>query len=469
MRWLSLLLLLSACGDDGPSAPAGEATGSTLVDTGVSLDVALTRRGFTVGEGAFVFSTMDACCEEGATCLGNNPSTPYGTPFLPPAPQGPVEDDELWAWGSGPEGLSRTVRLRADEAWLLVGEAPPDAQYLSYRSYVSTRHDEETGGRRGVIGSLGPSLNHSVMEAQLGRPVFGEPFAVITSFDPGVEEAVRGALIDAGWATEAIFTDRIPLEVVRTGLEEDADTFFGVMRSAIYTDPGAGEAYQSAPAVRLLRLTPETPLQVEGHSIPELLPRGSGTNEDAWKPALTALQDAVVAAFPTRLAVVQPAVAYWLETYECLEGEVNCTGDLRDRFTAITPPFTLGEDEAVVAIGVNHERTGKATYSSASIQTIQHQVGLQSFDSTRMPGSAAAWLADDPLADDLYAWVLARDCTGWPEPCFEVPLACVDDPTAEELKVTVRAYLEPTTGTAPMQTEMSIDRAIKLFPEGSAP
>ena len=84
-----------------------------------------------------------------------------------------------------------------------------------------------------------------------------------------------------------------------------------------------------------------------------------------------------------------------------------------------------------------------------------------------MPGSARTFLPDHPLADELYAWVLARDCDGLPEPCAEVPLTCPGVPLDEQLKITVRAYLEPATGAAPLPEEMVGDVVVKLGAPGS--
>jgi hypothetical protein len=61
--------------------------------------------------------------------------------------------------------------------------------------------------------------------------------------------------------------------------------------------------------------------------------------------------------------------------------------------------------------------------------------------------------------DDLYAWVVARDCSLRPEPhCIEVPTGCPGVEPWEYLFVSTRAYLEPSTGAAPIDAELLLDR-----------
>jgi hypothetical protein len=391
------------------------------------------------------------------SCLGNNPETPYGTPLLPPPPGEPEQPDELVQWGRAEPGLSRTPRLAADEVVLVFGTAPPEALYFSYRGYLASR------GPRKVIGSLGPSANQQVLEAQQGGPMWGRSIALITSNDPGQEARVVEALLAAGWSQDQLVLDRIPEDVFRFGWDEGADTWLGVMRVALYQDPAAGAAYQLDPPLRVLRLTPVASATTARHPWPTLPERGSGQTEEALRPALTALQDALTLRYADRPAVVVPTVPYWNETLACLFTDPSCTGDLRDRFVAVSPGFRLRPGEAAVVFGVNHQHTGKATYASASVQTLEHQVGIRSLTSLDMPGTAASWLPGEPAAADLYAWTLTRDCAGWPAPCFEVPDTCGPD---EELKVTIRAYLEPATGAAPLPEEMLGDRVLLL---GAAP
>ena len=441
----------SPTGDTGPTTPPQDAR------------EALTRRGYVVQDGALVFSTMEGCCDPMANCWGNNPSTPYGTYALPPGPGRPIRDDALLDdFGPVPKGLSRDFLLRPDEAIVWVGTLPPTAKYIGLRTYLGKR----PGENRAIIGSLGPSLNQMVLGEQRGSSaIWGEPVAVVTSADAAVEREVTEALIAGGWDPDHIAVDRLPPEVVNLG--DDAalhDTLFGIVRVAVYEDVAAGEAWEANPG-ELWRVTPQIERSVsEPHPIPELLERGAGTDEDAWVDAALALGEAVIEKHGPDgyLREVRP---YWRETLECIDSTQSCTGDLRDRHAAVTWPFRLPtEGSYLVSFGVNHERTGKASYSSVSVQTIASQRGISSFASDKMPRSASNYL-DHPLVDDLYVVIFARTCEGFEAPCIEVPWDCPGGPSTEDFKITARAYLEPATGTAPLPEEMLKDLVYLVVPD----
>jgi len=134
-----------------------------------------------VQEGALAFSSMEGCCDPGAYCWGNNPSTPYGTYALPPAPGLPPRDDAMFDdFGPIERGLSRDFLLRPDEAIVWQGTMPPTARYFGLRTYLGQRPPTDVP----IIGSLGPSLNQLVVaDARAGEGVWGEPVAEITTAD----------------------------------------------------------------------------------------------------------------------------------------------------------------------------------------------------------------------------------------------------------------------------------------------
>ena len=241
----------------------------------------------------------------------------------------------------------------------------------------------------------------------------GEPVAVVTSANPEAERRAIDALAAAGWPAERVFTDRIA-PVVEMGLDPAVhDTFFALVRVAIYDDPAAGAAWEADPGA-LYRLTPRAPLPAAAHPMPVLPSRGSGVGEGAWADAVADLDAAVLARHDQPGAVPAVIIPYWRETLACIEGPQSCTGDSRDRYVGVSPEFVLPtEDSYIVAWGVNHERTGKASYSSVSVQTIVAQRGIASFESVAMVGSARAARegAPGPLDDDLYVVVFARDAT----------------------------------------------------------
>ena len=479
MAWLLLWLGCGGPGSsdtspsDDPSEPVTEdsASNPTVAPWAegphAASRAALHTDGFIVSDGALVFSTMEGCCNWFANCWGNNPSTPYGAYALPAAPgQAPRPDVLFDDFGPVPPDLSRDFLLRPDEAIVWLGTMPPKARYFGFRSYLGLRPDAGYP----IIGSLGAATNHLTVEAQRGEPAWGQPIALVTTADAGIEARVTEALVAGGWPRAHIAFDRMA-PVVSLGLDpERHDSVYTTMRVAEYDDPDAGQAWQQDPGV-VWRLTLDAPPPAQPHGMPDLLPRGSGEDESAWSAARDQLEVAVVDHFQALGAVqLESVVPYWRETLACIEDGQSCAGDIRDRFVGITPVFRLPDtQDLIVAFGVNHEATGRASYSSVSIQTIDNQRGIASFTSAVMPGSARPFL-DHPLVDDLYVVLFARDCTPYASyQCIEVPYECPGGPGRETLKLTGRAYLDPATGVAPAEEELLPDRVLLVLPSGSPP
>lgn len=461
MRVWFALLALSACGVE-PARPPDPPPTPPPRDPVARLVQAAEAAGWTAQEGAYVSSTMAYCCDAGANCLGNNPSTPYGLVALPPAPgQTDADDDAFWMWGPiDRPGLSRTFRLRGDEAIVILGEAPPTSRYFSLRSSVATREVAESGYHGLLLGSLGPTTNHLTLAAERGTPWWGEPFAVVTSADHVVEGIVDGWLAEIGHPIVA--HDRIPADDVRFGLGRLADTFMVAARIAVPDDRAALSAWEADPPLRVLRLTPPESVAWQPMAREPLLPLGSGQTEDAWRASVDALGAAIRARFPDREGIREPVNAGFTETFDCMD-DFSCIGEVRDRYAARVPTAPLPEGEFLVIYGVNHARTGRASYHNASVMVDEHWVGVASIESDAMVGSARAFLGDDePLVDDLYAWVISRDCSTFTEPCLQVERSCPWPDLDETLWVTWRMYLDPASGVAPAGWELVEDRMLRF-------
>ncbi|MEQ1500756.1 MAG: hypothetical protein ABMB14_00930 [Myxococcota bacterium] len=431
-----------------------------LVPGPSSFTAIATAHGRTVQTGSIVYGDYDDCCESDSSCFFSNASSPYGVYDVPPAPGQPIDDPDI-------QPHTPSFHLRPDEALVFLGTTPPPAAYFGWRSYLAWRLEDE--GPRPILGSLGPSLNNQVVAAaRAPDPVWGAPFALVTTADAAVEREIVGWLVESGWDPRWISVDRIPASLVRLGFDRDADTFAGVMRVAVFDDPAAGAAYTENPGV-VLRVTPGGAVPAapaEPHPVAAVPPRGSGETEQAWQPAVDALGDAIRARYPDHLPIEVDANPWWFETYDCID-DGFCSFDITDRYYARVPSLYLPTDDTfVIAYGVNHERTGKASYANVTIESVANMTGLAGVDSPQFPGSARTVLPDEPKVDDLYLVVIARDCTQFPGfACLEVPTGCPGVDLDEELIVDFRAYLEPATNAAPLHEELIADRVIKFFPK----
>ncbi len=487
---LAALLSLAACADDGggtggqtsataagpsatvtagvgastaaaTSATTGAGGGGAPMGTVAELVAELEAGGFLVQEGEFSFLDLSACCAPGGNCFGNNPSSPYATYRLPRAPGQTAPNLE-----EDPSGLSYAYRLRPDEAILFVGQTPPPAQYFGFTSYVIDRYDPGPLGRKLLFSSLGDTMNLGVIStAADGNGVFDATALMVHTADAGVEASMLAAIEAAGYPAEAVNLQTMPGDLAVLGDQDTDDTVGVLFRVALFEDAAAGAAFVAAPPATVLRVTPLAAPPPDPLPRPDLRPRGTGQNEDALAASLAELRAAILAANPTLTANELVTTPQDFADWECIEQEKFCAGDNRDTIYPYTEPFLLppGPDRFAVVYGVNHATTGKATYSSFTLYAIEHFVGVVAVPSPDMTGSAEQYLPGHPDADQLYAFKLARDCSGEPF-CLDIPTGCPGVDFAGLAVVAFRAYLEPQTLAAPKVEEILLDQVIRFSP-----
>lgn len=164
-------------------------------------------------------------------------------------------------------------------------------------------------------------------------------------------------------------------------------------------------------------------------------------------------------------------VGYNYGGMHCFEWDINCLGPSMNALYLWNADGigTLGQDEFVVAYGVNHRLTGMATYMKVSMYGMTKHVTDGSVDSAggdgdQLVGTAADYLPVGHSGEDkLYAYKFARD-RGGETNCFEVPYTWPGVQPEDLASLMWRAYLNPATKTAPVPSEVIFDRAIKFNP-----
>jgi hypothetical protein len=218
----------------------------------------LENNGFIVQEGKFGYIDIIGLYEAGLApnCYGNNPSTPYMGYFLPPPPgetaisENPKDADTL---------DNKTLvdyRLRPDEALLFIGRTPPECKYFSFVPYVYDRYIPNEGQRRRVFASLGDPLNFMTIKTS-GNSTFNASTFIITAADKGINDRIKAAGIAAGYPETIMNSAVIPPQLVKMGLEQDADKLLMLIRLAFFKDKMAGQDYLNGTAARVFRITPK--------------------------------------------------------------------------------------------------------------------------------------------------------------------------------------------------------------------
>ena len=432
----------SAAGAGGQGGAAGAA----------GLQASLAAAGFDTLDGAFRFLDLSMCCA--TSCLGNNPTSPYGAFFVPDGPGQSAPNPN-----KGSDGLSANFRLREDEAILFIGKTPPKAKYFGFTPYLSTRND----GTKTItpFASLSETLNLDVIGVEGGSPFEAET-VVIASLDQGVDARVRMALQAAGHPAESINSLVFDPTVSHPGLDALGDTFGVLFRMAVLEDATKGDAYRANPPAKLFRLTPTTVATPQPFPANAARPKDLTDTELGLTKAVDALESALVAkyaAFSHKSMITTEGTP---DPAACIAGKDACAYDNRDTiYPATLPQPLLDQGDFLVVYGVNHALTNKAHYANASVYGLEHLVGVASVTSKDYEGSAVALLPGEANAQKLYAWKIARDCAGEAN-CLEV--ATTDCPTGipvgGKMSIAFRVYLEPGTHTAAAPATLVADRVM---------
>jgi hypothetical protein len=446
-------------GQGGQAGASGAAGGSGAGQGAPSLTEALDAGGFDTQEGVFSFLDLSACCA--TSCLGNNPSSPYGAFFLPEG-SGQTSPNP----GKDAQGRSPTYRLRADEVLLYVGMTPPRMRYFGFTPYLSQR--TEGGKSVMALASLSETLNNAVIGVDGGPEVFDRPTVLLAGFDQGVDARVRDALRAAGYPESSFNSLVFDPSRTRPGLDEASDTLAVLFRMAIPEDAAKADAYRVAPPGVVLRVTPRSPAEAQPFPPPPPRPKDTTSSEAPLGAAVDDLEKAIAQAFPDHTGKVMVTTKGVPSPDDCIAGTDACAYDNRDTIYPATIPQKLleNDEEFLIVYGVNHEATGKAVYASASVYAIEHLFGVASVTSADYAGSASAYLPGHPDAEKLYAWKIARSCGGAPG-CLEIPVGSCPDGVALDaaLSIAFRVYLEPSSGTAADPSTLVIDRVMRFSPK----
>jgi len=473
------LSIMAACGSDPPSDTGGSgAAGSGGAaqggsggagqggSGGMSVDFvkAVEAEGFAVQEGKFQLLDLAGCCDDGKSCAGNNPTSPYSAYYLPRAPGQTAPND-----GEDSQGLANAYRLRSDEAVVWLGETPPKAAYFGFTDYLMSR-DDGSGKRVPVFASLAETVNNGVagVEGPMDGVKFGRRAMIVHTPDASVAERVRKAAVAAGIADSAINIAPIDAATTRLGLEQEKDAFGVLFRVALFDDADAGKAWLEAPPAKVYRLTPSAPPAAPSpYGKAASRPKDTTIDENPmYAAAAVELEQAIIAAFSgTHTATVETMTEGTPDPYACIAGEKSCAGDNRDTIYPATGVFAwpLNVNDFIIVHGVDHSQTGKATYANASVYALQHLAGVAAVSSKTWKGSAAKYLPNHPLVDKLYAYKIARDCKN-EEFCLEVPNEPCPNGIAPGMLASIafRAYLEPSTNTAPDPATLVADGGIRF-------
>ncbi len=215
-----------------------------------------------------------------------------------------------------------------------------------------------------------------------------------------------------------------------------------LFRISIFEDAEAGFRYaNSSWPVRLLRAPADMPR--DGAPVPTQRKKGTGTNEDAYKPDRDSLLQAVSTFWAGKGCAAQRTVPLYPIDIEgvldCIPNRTQCGGDNRDAayfsdyetYYRLRPSLVESDDKTaaaaaaaarevsfLVVAGVNHNMSGKATYGNMVVETSPVEGGVFNMscdgkvgtNSKSYGGTAALYAPSLQHVDSLYAVAVSRDC-----------------------------------------------------------
>ncbi len=460
--------LFASCGDNGTVEPNGN------ID---NLIISLENDGFVVQEGNYILVDAIDLLNRGVvnSANGNNAGNPYFSYSLPMAPGQTFPNEFV---DPDHPGQYLGYRLRSDEALLLVGRTPPEEMYFSYRSFLFSRYDPSLGRQNKIFGALGDTINKLTVNGGIGNP-FNQPLVIVTVADKGITQQVKNALISSGYPENIINLDVLPGEMLNMGLDSQSDTFTFLSRNALPTNKDRFDSYKANPGVRVFRLTPEVPPPAADlYPRPTLKPRGTGQTEAWLQNGMDELRSAILNHYSSSYNATELPTSQWLpETLVGIDLNIDVIGESRDTPYLWTgtdqtpaPPTTFilpdDPDEFLIVYGVNHQASGKATYSNFTVYGAKYLNGIASVASPSFEGSADDYIPGHAQNKYLYAWKVSRRCDGSTH-CLVVPFGPKHygfGSYADDLYgfVGFRAYLEPATTVGADWSELIYDRVIKF-------
>lgn len=467
-RWFRfaviVLLVIAASLLLGSVWPSSQGAGN--VD---SLKAALSQAGFLVPQqdGKLAeFDMIPVCCAAASQykCMYNNVNAPYLCSRV--VPPGPGESNVTLP--------PNNFHLGQNEALILVGQTPPPMAYFSYTVFMGTRRTTRFPYNYGnfslVNDYVADSINNLTVHTS-GPPYdpFNRQMLLFIVADQQVEARVREAARTAGYPPSMFNTIVLPPAILHLGVDAKADSFFLVQRTALPRQQEALDEYLTH-SQTLLRVTLQDPAwQPKPIPVPRVAVRGTGRTELDLVPAVDALGEAIKARYGGNAAEQRVDWLNW-EGFTGLQEEFNemaPSGDALGPRTAAQFNLPSGKGNFAIVYGVNHQATGKATYSSFTLYEDNLWLGLDTVTNPQYAGSATDYLpADYPDVDKLYAWKIAWDCEG------DVHCVTVKNPgcatlnlaDASPYRIIFRLYVEPATKTGPEIREIAFDRVLLFKP-----
>lgn len=417
--------------------------------------------------GSWVYLDTTACfVTPGFSCYGDNPASPYGSPYF-------------GEYGANPN--LATLQLGEDEAVVVVFRTPPQMRYYSFVQYLY----QEAGSSSQVFSSMSKALNFKQMgttgSSEPGASPFNSYAAVVWTADQNTFNSVQADLLESGLPLQAVNYLPIPQTIPATvpngpvydlhmGHGGSCDILTLLMRTALPGDQANYNAYMQENPYYVVRVGPVTHLEPNPAPVIGYPSDISGIAENSrLQVALNHLVSDIEKNYAGAFSLQELTSDYRLYIgWDCITGTESCTGDNYDSLYSQNSPAVVkvaNLQDFVLVAGVNHHKTDKAAYINFSVYDVNKHAGIVSVADPDLTERSALYHAgitdpNDPRVKQyrgLFAYIFSYDCAG-KQYCAAIPAPTPANPVGLQpgapFYVIQRNYMEPHTLVRPSSTEV---------------
>lgn len=337
---------------------------------------------------------LDLCFKGVMTCFGQNPASPYT------GPRWLSHTNMDWVSAGGgvsseigddvAENVLGTFTLADDQAVVVYGQTPPESVYYALTPYVYTT---PSCGSTVVFATAADSTNNNDLRGDDGQ-AFNQPFAVIYSSNLTLGAALRDVVLSTSSSDPRLNARPDPSRVIFVPIKRQAPgtTYVVVGRVAGFATDALRDQYLANTRMRISLLTGSAHFRDGPFQTTSVWKPRATQGDERLDPGEDALKTATanVARALTKADYVRDWTPVASELYlsgigydngdDCLRACAECRGDNRDTVYRLVNFGEVGLNEVLLVVGVNHNRTGKSTYTNFTVYDADQELGLDSVD-----------------------------------------------------------------------------------------
>jgi hypothetical protein len=340
-------------------------------------------------------------------------------------------------------------------------------RYFGLTQYLMDRGTDGSS----IFGSMSDTLNIMRMitlpSGGLASSAFNQYAVIVWTADLNTLTAVNGILGRQGIPQSQVNFIPLPIQLpLDMGYDPTFDSFGMLMRTALPENQGDLDRYMSDKPFYVVKVRPNSPPPISPAPTVGYENEVSGIVEGAeLAPALNSLVNDIRLNYLRTFNLKAQDVKFSQSSsgLSCIEHDRFCAGDNHDALYSTDTSLVINVaslSDIVIVAGVNHQKTGKATYLNHAVYDTVHFAGITGIDDRSLTKESALYHAGVRLPGDrrvkqyenLYAYVISYDCSNL-QYCLSIPAPTPDNPVGlipgAPFYVVGRSYMEPHTGVRP--------------------